>query len=187
MKTISDLSKESEQYFLQMELDKSSTQNAYQHIISTIDTMLAKQEYPSLSALIPYIEEGEGHLAFQYIGRTHRFLRILHIIDIEQKYQKSLFCTDCHSAEDLWDKYMLTLFAFRRIHFKLSEISITEAIQYLQSHPVSHFAAYMMTQGELLAPDQKFYKTLASIFTEYWSAGDIQQFFALTDTSSAAL
>ena len=184
MRTISDLSKESEQYFQQMELDKDSAQNAFQHILDTINTSLTSRDYSTLSELIPYIEEGDGHMAFQYIGKTHRFLRVLHIVELEQKYRKSLFCTDCNSAEDLWEKYMMTLFAFRRILFQLPETSINEAVQYLQNRPVSHFAAYIMTQNELLAPDPEFYETLASIFAEFWSADDIQQFFAFANTLS---
>ncbi|MBO4981776.1 MAG: hypothetical protein J6C84_07775 [Lachnospiraceae bacterium] len=184
MRTLSDLSKEAEQYFRQMELDKDAAREAYRHILSTINAALSTQELSAMPGLIPYIEEGDGHLAFQYIGKTHRFLRMLHIIELEQKYHKILFCSDCRSAESLWEKYMLTLFAFRRILFRLSEDSAAEAVQYLQNRPVSHFAAYIMTQDELLAPDQRFYETLASIFAEYWSDLDMQQFFTLTGTAS---
>ena len=185
MRTISDLSKEAEQYFLQLELDKDDARNAYRHILSTIDTALASQQYSALSELLSFVEKGDGRLAFQYIGRTHRFLRILHIILLEQKYRKALFCFDCSSAEELWEKYMLTLFAFRRIQFRLSEDSATEAVQYLRSRPVSHFAVYLIVQGELPSAARDFYETLASVFAGCWTDGDIQQFFALTDNASA--
>ena len=183
MRTLSDLQQEAEDYFQQMELDFNATQTAYQHILATIDAALAKEDYSSLYGLISYIEEGEGHLAFQYIGKTHRLLRILNIIALEDKYQKILFCGDCSSAESLWEKYMLTLFAFRRLLFRLSEESVSEAITYLQGHPVSHFAAYMMVQDELLIPDQAFYETLALIYAQEWNQTDMQQFLALVSPS----
>lgn len=183
MRTSSDLRQEAEDYFHQMNLDFDATQTAYQHILATMDAALAEEDYSSLYGLIPYIEEGEGHLAFQYIGKTHRLLRILNIISLENKYQKILFCNGCDSAEALWDKYMLTLFAFRRLLFRLSEESVSEAVSYLQGHPVSHFAAYIMVQNELLIPDQAFYETLAHIYAQEWSRADMQQFFALASPS----
>ncbi|MDE7223968.1 MAG: hypothetical protein K2O34_09330 [Acetatifactor sp.] len=179
MRTLSDLRQEAEDYFRQMELELDATQNAYRHILDTIDAALAEENYAALHGLIPYIEEGEGHLAFQYIGKTHRYLRMLNIIALENKYQKTPFCSDCSSAEALWEKYMLTLFAFRRLLFRLSDESVNQAVAYLQSRPVSHFAAYMMVQDELLIPDQAFYEALALIYAQDWSAADRQQFLAL--------
>ena len=174
---------EAEEYFRQMVLDFDATQNSYQHIFMTIDTALTTKEYDALWGLIPYIENGDGHLAFQYIGKTHRILRILNILNLEKKYRKTLFCQNCNSMNALWEKYILTLFAFRRILFKLSEESQDEAIIYLRNHPVSHFAAYIMTQDELIIPDQYFYETLALIYAHEWSTADVQQFFALINTS----
>ncbi len=186
MRTQSELCQEAEEYFHQMKLDWDATNAAYQYILTTLDTALATRDYAALLKLIPYIEEGEGYLAFQYIGKTHRLLRILNIIKLEAGYGKTLFCDDCDKAEALWEKYMLTLFAFRRLLFWLSGESVEEAVTYLQCHPVSHFAAYIMTQGELLIPSQDFYKTLTDIYTEIWSPADIQQFFALTTSSQSA-
>ena len=183
MRTLSDLRQEAEDYFRQMELDYNATQNAYKHILDTIDAALAKGNLSLLYGLIPYIEEGNGHLAFQYIGKTHRYLRMLNIIVLEDKYQKSLFCSGCSSAEALWEKYMLTLFALRRLRFQLSEDSVDQAVAYLQSRPVSHFAAYMMVQDELLIPDEAFYKALSQVFAQDWSPADMQQFLALTSPS----
>lgn len=172
-----------EDYFLQMKQDQEITQKSYQHILTTIDTALATEKYDALWALIPYIESGDGRLAFQYIGQTHRFLRILNILMLENKYQKTLFCQGCGSAAALWEKYMLTLFAFRRLLFRLSEESFFEAVSYLQSCPVSHFAAYIMVQDELIIPDQTFYETLASVYAQKWRTADMQQFFSLTGIS----
>ena len=179
------LERAAEDYFRQMEQDQEITQKSYRHILDTLDTALAAGDYDALWALIPYIESGDGHMAFQYIGKTHRFLRILNVLILENKYQKTLFCQGCSSADVLWEKYMLTLFAFRRLLFRLSKESFDEAVSYLQSCPVSHFAAYMMVQDELIIPDQAFYETLASVYAQEWNTADIQQFFALTGIFSA--
>ena len=186
MRTQSELCQEAEEYFRQMKLDLEATNIAYQHILTTMDTALATRDYTTLLKLPPYIEEGEGHLAFQYIGKTHRLLRILNIIKLEARYGKMLFCDGCDTEEALWEKYILTLFAFRRLLFGLSGESVEEAVAYLQCHPISHFAAYIMTQGELLIPSQAFYENLVDVYTEIWSPADIQQFFALINSSQSA-
>lgn len=174
---------ETERYFRQMALDLDATQRSYQHILTTIDTALNLQKYDTLQELIPYIEKGDGHFAFQYIGKTHRILRILNILSLEGKYHKPLFCQGCNSMNALWERYMLTLFAFRRILFQLSEESQEEAVTYLQSNPISHLAAYIMVQDELIIPDQYFHETLALIYSREWSPADMQQFFSLMNTS----
>ncbi len=181
MKTRPDLSQEAEHYFQQMETDYSATQNAYRHILTGIDTALSTGKYSALFPLIPYIEEGDGYLAFQYIGKTHRILRILNIIALEDKYHKTLFCNDCRNFKALWEKYMLTVFAFRRLLFQLSEESVNEAVTWLQTNSVSHFAAYLIASGDLLIPDQAFYETLCLIYANVWLSEDIQQLFTLAN------
>lgn len=175
---------EAEEYFRQMALDLDATRSSYQHILTTLDTALGTEDYDALWKLIPYIENGEGHLAFQYIGKTHRILRILNILHLERKYNKTLFCQGCSSMNSLWEKYMLTLFAFRRILFRLPGESQEEAVAYLRNNPVSHFAAYIMAQDELLIPDQHFHETLATIYSQEWSIDDLSQFFSLINSSA---
>ena len=180
MRSLSDLQKEAENYFRQMKLDQDAAKSAYKNILDSIDQTLKEGDYASLSRLIPYIEKGDGHLAFQYMGKTHRFLRMLHIIALENKYQKVLFCNGCNSVQALWEKYMLTLFALRRLCFQLSQESMEDAISYLHSYPISHFAVYIIAQDELLIPDRDFYKTLVFIYKKEWTAADQTQFYSLT-------
>lgn len=181
MKTPYDLSPKLDHYFQQLEQDLDATRKAYRHILATLDTALPLGDYAALYELIPYIEKGEGHLAFQYIGKTHRYLRMLNIIALEGKYQKLMFCDGCDSAEALWEKYMLTLFSFRRLIFQLSAESAEEASIYLHNHPISHFAAYMIATDELLIPNQPFYQSLALIYAQNWEPEDTQQFFSLVN------
>ena len=185
-KTIGEFFQESEDFFKEQELVREDTENVYHHIISTIDNALTSKDYAALSALIPYIEKGDGFLAFQYIGKTHRLLRLLTIIALEEKYQKRLFCEDCFNTDELYEKYILTVFAFRRLLFHLSPESVEEAVTYLQNHPISHFAAYWILQGDLLIPSRKLCENLAAIYTDEWSPEDIQQFFYLLSTLSDA-
>ncbi len=179
MKTLSELNQETDQLFEQLSRDKPATQHAYQYILSTLDDALAAQNYDNIVSLIRYIEEGDGRLAYRYIGESHRILRVLHIIESEQKFQKTLFCTDCKNFSELRAKYMLTLFALRRLLFRLSAESVLEAVQYLRETPISVIAAYIMTQDELLIPSENLYEDLIGIYAEIWSAEEVSQFLFL--------
>lgn len=74
---------------------------------------------------------------------------------------------------------MITLFAIRRILFKMSDQSIDEAIGFLQDVALSPFALYVMTNDELLIPSTELYEDLLSILSDVWSEADMQQFLAL--------
>lgn len=166
--------------FLRLKQDKEAAQNSYQYICTSIDHALSTKDYAgTVFHLIEYIENGAGHLTLKYFGKTYRYLRMLHILALEIKYKKRLFCEDCGSLKELWDKYMLTLFSMRRILFRLSERSVDEAAQYLQAHPISPFAAYLMTQDELLIPSRSFYQTLLTILSSCWTSDDKNQFLGL--------
>ena len=103
------LTAKAEQYFQELARDKEETQAACFYINRSIDEALAQsknatQDISLLLSLIPYIESGAGALSYKYIGETHRILRILHIIKLEQKYRMPLFCFGCTDQHSLIQK-----------------------------------------------------------------------------------
>lgn len=175
---------ETDLYFQGLQEDRASIEKAYQYLLSAVDQALSVSDYKALLPLIPYIEEGEGVILFRCFDRIYRLLRILHITALELKYHQPLFAAGCHSAQDLTDKYILTMFAFRRILFRLSDDSVNDAIYYLQQHPISYLAVCSLTQDELILPDQAFYEDIASLYLEMeiWSPSDVQQLFAMINS-----
>lgn len=180
MKDLTELYQSTEKHLQQLEQDLDAAQKAYRNIIFSIDAALESKNYAALPELIPYMERGEGELALRYFDKAHRFLCVLNVVTLELKYHKKLFCADSSCAETLWEKYTLTVFALRRLLLGLSEESIREAISFLQSNPISYFAAYMIIQDARMIPDQNLYETLALIYTEHWDTDDMQHFFSLT-------
>lgn len=179
------LTSEAEQYFQELEQNKRVTQAACLHIDNTLDEALneqktGRQDIDLLLSLIPYIESGDGELPYKYIGETHRILRILHIIELEYKYKMPLFYSGCHDKSSLTEKYMLTLFALRRLLFHLSDVSAEDAILYLQQNPVSVFAVYVITQDDLIQPDSALYQKIVKIYSKQWSEGEYRLFLSLT-------
>lgn len=178
------LSSESEQYFQQLDRDKETTQAASLHIDTILDEALGfhergYQDITLLLSLIPYIESGDGEMAYKYLGETHRILRILHIIEMEYKYHMPLFCSHCEGKASLIEKYMLTLFALRRLLFHLSDASVEDAICCLQQNPISVFAVYVMTQDDLILPDRALYEKIVEIYSDYWNESERQLFVSL--------
>lgn len=181
MRPLSELTREAEDYFSKAAAHNAQAQQSYQHILHTMDNALREHDTASLLSLISYIEHGDGQYAFQYIGKTQRLLCLLNIISLEIQYGQTPFFHDCTCAKELWEKYMLTLFAFRRLTFCLSDESVAEAVFFLQSRPISYLAAYIITQKELAPKDPAFCERLAGIYCGQWRDEEIRQFFLLTD------
>lgn len=167
-------------FFQQLKENQGAIDAAWSHITKTIDNALISQDYPALLNLIPYIEQGEGTLAYEHIVESRRVLRILHIIQLELKYQKAPFSLHCTTMDSLMEKYMLALFAFRRLQFGLSEASMEEAAGWLLSSRLSVFSVYVITQEDLTSPTNSFYHAITEIFTGYWDNDDKKLFLSLT-------
>ena len=172
--------KETNDFFIEFNKRKDTTYQAYELIQKKADFALSQQDYDTLLALIPYMESGEGYYAFRYIGEARRIYRILSIISMEKKFQKSMFCSDCSSLHDLMDKYVMVLFALRRITFNLSVESVDEALYFLQNKNLSPFVVYILTRDELIVPNSNLYETILYLYHDIWSEDDTQQFIALT-------
>lgn len=169
-----------ELYFKELSQNKAAIAMADQYITEILNDALASPDYDRLLSLIPYIEAGNGRLAYQCLGEHHRILHILHIISLELKYKKSLFSSGCTDRKSLLEKYMLSLFAFRRLLFRLSESSFAEAASYLCKNELSVFAVYTIIQNELIIPDYSLYEKIVDIYSDYWSNKDIQLLRSLT-------
>ena len=151
-----NLEQDAEEYFRQLYNEYPLALKAYETILTSLSTLIKNNEY---------IEQGDGHYAFTYIGSTHRLLRILYILQIENKYlAPSPLSSSCDNANELIDKYMLTLFALRRILFHFTEESLTDALTWLQCNAVSYIAVQIIIQGERIIPDQQFYSYLNIIY-----------------------
>lgn len=174
-----NLASEAEQYFEQLRRDKEATRAASLFISDRLREALGREDIPLLLSLIPYIETGAGELPYKYIGETHRLLRILHIVELEQKYHMKLFCAGCADQDSLMEKYLLSLFSLRRLLFELSEDSAREAALFLQQNRLSVFAVYIITQDDLILPDGPFYRKIMELHADCWSREETGLFASL--------
>ncbi len=163
---------EAEFYFQQLKLDQKETLSALRHIGQVANNALASNDIPSLLSLIPYIESGKGKLAWEYKAEARRLYRILSIIYLETSYHLPPFCLGCESKEALLEKYLITLFALRRLHFSLSEKSKTEAGQFLRSANLSPFAIHLALQSELALSGMDMYQALETLYWSSWGENE---------------
>lgn len=169
-----------ENFFENLEKNKDAIWDSWSYITKTLNAALKHQDTDKLLSLIPYIEQGAGAPAYEHIGESRRILRILHIIQLELTYQKTPFFLHCIDKDSLMEKYMLSLFALRRLFFQLSADSIKEAADLLLHNTLSVFAVYVMTQEDLINADSALYDKIIEICSAYWNDGDKQLFLSLT-------
>ena len=74
--------------------------------------------------------------------------------------------------QELLEKYLLTLFAFRRLQFRPSEAAVSEAVYYLSQNNLSVFAVFVITKQDLIIPDETLYEEIIRIHAKSWTASD---------------
>lgn len=168
-----------ERQFQMVDNEYESAQKAYNHIISALDRALATQDADLCLPLISYIESDEGFLAHRYYGDIRRLYTILHIIELEKKAGNKLFFFSCHNWKCLLEKYMLTLFALRRLALVISDASAKEAVSYLLQAELSVFAIHLIIQKDLILPEISLYEKIIDAYSGVWSKHEVQQLLYL--------
>ena len=167
------------EFFYTLSHKKESTFNAFSYVQETINSALKNNDYDQLSSLISYMESGPGYSAFSYIGEARRIFRVLSIIDLEKRHNQILFSHNCNSLDTLMEKYVLVLFALRRIIFHLSDSSVEDAMYYLYNQNLTPFSIYVITKEELIVPNKNLYKIIADLYQELWTDEDKDLYFSL--------
>lgn len=180
------LEEEANQYIKELAENEEMIHATYQHIHDTITRALQAEDYDRLFSLIQYIESPESTSSYSYTGRLHRILRYLHIIQLEYKYQFPLFCDGCLDADSLYDKYVTSLFALRRLTFRLSPESVEEAKSFLHANILSPFAIYTISSGDRIEATTSFYMQILDLYSDIWSETEIQIFTAFANPGGNA-
>lgn len=168
-----------EHQFQIIDKDMQTAKDAERYIVDVLDRVLSSQDVALCLSLISYMDSENGRLAYRYCSKTRRISTILHITELEKKSGTKLFISDCCDESSLMEKYMLSLFAFRRLLFRLSDASTDDAIQYLRQKQLSVFAVHLITQNDLIIPDASLYEKIIEIYSGFWNDHDIHQLLYL--------
>ena len=76
------------------------------------------------------------------------------------------------------EKYLLTLFALRRLKFQPSESAISDASYFLSQNKLSIFAIYTIIQRDLIIPDSVLYEEIMRTYEKVWTTADKEMFMS---------
>ena len=187
MQSLKNSMTESEHFFEQYSKEYPIAQSTFKQILQIIDQALSQNDCSLLLSQISYIESDNGYLTFQYIGEARYLLRILNIIDLEEKYQTASFIDQITNYYKLVEKYKLSLFALRRILFALSNESVAEAAEFLIQNHLSPFAIYVLLKEELILPTKPLLDKIMNLYHSQWSNQEQHLFKQLINTFSETL
>lgn len=172
---------EAEIFFRQLREDLLELREACRYIDNRLDEALNAQDNEALLSVIPFIESGKGKTAWKYVGETRRLLQILSAIRLEVRYHTEIFCTGCQSIAELEVKYLVMLFALRRLTFCLSEESVKEAEKFLKTANLSPFILHVVLQNEVLPSDMRVYRRLEDLLDGIWNEEERHLFLQMAE------
>ncbi len=139
---------------------------------------IASERRRKLSDTLQIFDTPEGEKAVHYLSEMRRLWCILRVLSIEQEKGFPSFADGCENASALLEKYELTLYSLRRLHFRLSDASCADAIAYLQSNAISYLAIYFILHTEQLL-SLPIWRILPQLLSNNWCPEDGQAFLSL--------
>ena len=165
---------EVEQSFEKINCENEASKEAYDHIMNVLGQALDTQDVNLFLSLVSYIESDKGISSHKCNSDIRRLYIILHIVELEKKAGIKLFFTDCHTVSDLLEKYILTLFALRRLAF-----SVNDAVSYLRQTELSVFAIHLIIENDLIRSEIALYEKVINVYSGIWNNHDIRQLLYL--------
>ena len=170
---------EVEQSFEKINCENEASKEAYDHIMNVLGQALDTQDVNLFLSLVSYIESDKDISSHKCNSDIIRLYIILHIVELEKKAGIKLFFTDCHTVSDLLEKYILTLFALRRLAFSISDASVNDAVSYLRQTELSVFAIHLIIENDLIRSEIALYEKVINVYSGIWNNHDIRQLLYL--------
>lgn len=186
MQTLDNILLEAEEFFEKCNKEYPLALSTYDHISQTAEIALQQDDHTLLLSQLSQLETAEGYLSFQYISEARCLLRILNIINLEEKYETTCFAYQIKTKQELMEKYKLSLFALRRILFALSPESAAEAESFLSHNKLSPFAVYILLKEELIIANNLLFQKILKLYHSQWNDNEIQLFQQLISSFSEA-
>lgn len=159
-----------------LEKNKGAIKAIQERINHKIEEILTNPQESKVDELIEYIENGQGNLAFRFVGESRRVLRVMHILQMEIKFGGNLICKGCINKDALMQKYKAILYACRRILFEFHGGMLAEAKECLLQLAPSPFAIYIMCNDDLICASNTFFETIKDEMKSVWNPKEIALF-----------
>lgn len=143
--------------------------SVYHIIQDTFDEKLAAKDYPGLLTLLDYFENSEAYPNLVQSSETRRVYISLLVLQLELKYNDTIFLSAVSSYQEFINHYVTTNFALRRLELNISPSMTEEASAFLNSFPISFFAVRGFFENELFERPFQTCHAVYNIKKEQWS------------------
>lgn len=108
-----------------------------------------------------------NHMIFETMGEMRRMLHIVEILEMERMNYMVLFSKGVSNADALMEKYVMTIFAIRRVELEPTEDMLQEGIQFLLSNHISPVAIVHIVNEELFIDPKKIFRKMELIYEKH--------------------
>lgn len=129
-----------------------------------IAMFLEVQSNETLEVLNDFIEKEKNSLAFQLSCDSIRARRLINIFTKEKECSFNSFASNVKTIEQLKEKYLLTIFAIRRIELNPSDKMFEEGVLFLINNNISPVAIVKVIEEELIVEKIKTREKINEIF-----------------------
>lgn len=129
-----------------------------------IAMFLEVQSNETLEILNDFIEKEKNSLAFQFSCDSIRARRLINIFTKEKECSFNSFASNVKTIEQLKEKYLLTIFAIRRIELNPSDKMFEEGVLFLINNNISPVAIVKVIEEELIVEKIKTREKINEIF-----------------------
>lgn len=155
-----------------LKTDKEYCFETYDIMRRHIDTCLQTQDYQAIMDLSDYFTVPEKKQHFHYSSESRRILVLLDFLSKELAIGKTPFISSATDFQSFMNQYTQTVFAFRRLELAICDSNATlEAVDYLNSIPLSIFAAMIIIDNEYFENYERLYWSLYHNVSA-WSIAD---------------
>lgn len=166
--SLEELMEETEKNMASYSENREYCFSMYDMLRKRLDNCIKSRDYKSLSDLLPYYEKREAFPRLIHSGETLRIYASVKFTLAELEAGKEPFLSSVSSYDEFLQQYTLTVFSFRRLELALSETAMEEAMVYLQSIPLTVYAARIISRCEYFENFQRLYWNLYLCMRHCW-------------------
>lgn len=140
----------------------------YQKVEDTLNSCLITRDYSQLFDFLDYFEHREKYPNILHSADTRRIYVTILFLKYELNEKSEVFLSSVSSYQEFLQQYVSTIFALRRMELQSSTELMYEASAYVQSIPLSVYAARGIIENEYFENRVNIYWNLYQAKKSQW-------------------
>lgn len=136
-------------------------------MIKVLNMYLENQTEDNYQLFYKIFMENYNHMIFETMVEMKRIRRIVEILEMERTNHMKLFADGAANADALMEKYVLTIFALRRIELEPTKEMTEEAKLFLLDNYISPIAIVQIVGDELFLDAKKIFQTMETLYKDH--------------------